>query len=81
MAQTYELVVGVRFTRGSKIYHFNATDFQPVDLNDYVIVETSKGRQIGEVVQVLHNFTVDGEPLKSIEGMATPRELDRKSVV
>ncbi len=75
MAQTYELVVGIRFSRGSKIYHFDAADFRTIDLKDYVIVETSKGRQIGEVVQVLHDFEAEGEPLKSIEGLATPREL------
>lgn len=75
MSETYQLVIGIRFSRVNKIYHFDAKEFQNIDLNDYVIVETSKGRQIGEVVQIMHDFEVEGEPLKSIDGIATPREM------
>ncbi len=75
MSETYQLVIGIRFSRVNKIYHFDAKEFQNIDLNDYVIVETSKGRQIGEVVQIMHDFEVEGESLKSIDGIATPREM------
>lgn len=75
MSETYPLVVGIRFSRVNKIYHFDAKGFRCIDLNDYVIVETSKGKQIGEVVQIMHDFEVEGEPLKPIDGIATPREM------
>jgi len=75
MSDIYPLVVGIRFSRVNKIYHFDAKNFKNIGLNDFVIVETSKGKQIGEVVQIKNDFEVEGEPLKPIESIATPREL------
>jgi cell fate regulator YaaT (PSP1 superfamily) len=75
MSEIYPLVVGIRFSRVNKIYHFDARNYKDIGLNDFVIVETSKGKQIGEVVLIKHDFEVEGEPLKPIESIATPREL------
>ncbi|RME08033.1 MAG: stage 0 sporulation protein [Anaerolineae bacterium] len=71
------LVVGVRFQAGGKIYHFDATPFRDrIRLGDRVIVETHRGPQVVEVVQVLEN----PEPPKNGEWkpvlrLATPRDL------
>jgi cell fate regulator YaaT (PSP1 superfamily) len=48
-------VVGLRFQPISKIYHFDASNFQDVHPGDYVVVETSRGTQLGEIVQLVDN--------------------------
>ncbi len=42
-------VVGVRFREAGKIYQFDPLDFE-FEKGDYVVVETSQGTQIGNVV-------------------------------
>ena len=37
------IVVGVRFTRVGKVYHFDASAFPDLRLGDAVVVETSRG--------------------------------------
>jgi cell fate regulator YaaT (PSP1 superfamily) len=43
-------IVGIRFKPVSKIYHFDPTGFEDLEVGDYVIVETARGREVGEVV-------------------------------
>jgi cell fate regulator YaaT (PSP1 superfamily) len=69
-------IVGVRFQPSGKIYHFDASGLADVQVGDRVIVETARGRQVGEVVQ----FVADPPPppegrWKAIERRATPRDL------
>ena len=70
-------IVGVRFMRVGKLYHFDATGYGALKPGDRVIVETTRGRQLGEVV----NFVDPGKAsppdggYKSIEGLASPRDL------
>lgn len=62
--------------RVSKMYHFDAAEFE-VRPGDRVIVETTRGRQLGEVVQYIPpeaRSTPDGG-YKRIEGLASPRDL------
>src|SRR5690625_482661 len=65
-------VIGVRFKKAGKIYYFDPNDFQ-VDIDDYVIVETARGIEFGEVVLV--NKTVEEDdvvlPLKKVLRIAT----------
>ena len=42
-------IVGIRFKPVSKIYYFDPADFDDLAVGDYVIVETSRGREAGEV--------------------------------
>jgi cell fate regulator YaaT (PSP1 superfamily) len=67
-------VVGVRFQRVGKLYHFDYSEYPDLRTGDYVIVETTRGRQMGEVV----NFNVvdeENREYKPILRMATPRDL------
>jgi len=70
------LVVGIRFSPVGKIYHFDARNISDLRMGDSVIVETSRGWQLGEVAQVLKDpeHLPDGE-LKSVDRRATPRDL------
>jgi len=60
-------VVGVRFQQAGKIYYFNAADIT-IELGDHVVVETSRGLELGNVVitpdQVLSSNI--SEPLKPV---------------
>jgi len=42
-------IVGIRFKPVSKIYYFDPTGFEDLEAGDYVIVETARGREAGEV--------------------------------
>ncbi len=42
-------IIGVRFQQNGKMYYFDADTFSPV-MGDYVIVDTSRGPDLGEVV-------------------------------
>jgi len=53
-----EKIVGVRFKDIGKVYHFNAIDIPDVQTGDFVIVRTSRGKQLGEVM----NFVQDPGP-------------------
>ncbi len=74
-AQT-ALVVGVRFSKVGKIYHFDARHLETVKLGDAVVVETARGWQLGEVAQLINdpNLGFNGN-LKPIDRLATPRDL------
>lgn len=68
-------VIGVRFKEVGKIYYFDPSDFD-IGLDDYVIVETIRGIEFGEVVVV--NKRVDEEdvvlPLKKVIRKATKED-------
>jgi cell fate regulator YaaT (PSP1 superfamily) len=70
------VVVGIRFSKVGKIYHFDASKISDVAIGDIVVVETSRGWQLGDVVQIL----VDPPPppegaWKLVDRRANPRDL------
>lgn len=69
-------IIGVRFTKVGKIYHFDSTAVPDVVLGEHVIVDTSRGRHLGEVVQLVQEVPPkpDGG-WRSVERRATPRDL------
>lgn len=69
-------IVGVRFSKVGKLYHFDASKFANVKTGDSVIVETSRGTQLGEIAQVVgpRSGNIEGD-LKSVSRMATSRDL------
>lgn len=70
------IIVGIRFQPAGKIYHFDASALPDVQIGDRVVVETSRGRQIGEVVQIVAEPPPPPEgQWKPIERRATPRDL------
>lgn len=69
-------IVGVRFTQIGKAYHFDASTVPQIKVGDHVIVETSRGKQLGEVAQIDVNPASTSENTwKPIERLATPRDL------
>jgi cell fate regulator YaaT (PSP1 superfamily) len=71
-----ETVVGVRFTKVGKIYHFDASHIPDLKLGDAVVVETSRGWQLGKIAQILRGEDIPSEEnRKAIDRVATPRDL------
>ncbi|MFO7815687.1 MAG: stage 0 sporulation family protein [Halanaerobiales bacterium] len=73
-----EEVIGVSFKRAGKIYYFNPDDIE-VEIGDKVIVETSRGIEMGEVV--IEKKKVEEEeivsPLKKVIRKATLKDKDQ----
>ena len=71
-------IVGIRFKRAGKVYYFDPADID-LEVNDHVIVETSRGLELGRVViaprQVLAT-EVTG-PLKPVIRKAEPEDVER----
>lgn len=74
-------IIGIRFQNSGKIYHFNASHHPNVQAGDYVIVETSRGTQLGEVANIMLDppNQRDGG-WKHIVRQATPRDLVLRQV-
>jgi cell fate regulator YaaT (PSP1 superfamily) len=76
-------IVGIRFHGGGKTYHFDASSVPEIIKGDYVIVETSRGQQLGEVVTFLKpekNKKKGDRNWKPILRKATPRDLVMRQV-
>ena len=69
-------VVGVRFTTGGKVYHFDAAKNQEIAQGDLVVVETTRGIQLGEVTQLIEDQkSIKKGRLRPIMRLATPVDL------
>jgi len=69
-------IIGVRFSKIGKVYHFDSSALPELGAGEYVIVDTTRGRNLGEVVQVMAETPPTPEGgWKSVERRATPRDL------
>lgn len=68
-----DLVAGVRFQKIGKLYHFNYSEYPELKAGDFVIVETLRGRQMGQVMGFIQP-DADRE-VRQILRPATPRDL------
>lgn len=68
------MVAGVRFHKVGKLYHFDYSELPELQIGDFVIVETARGRQMGQVsaFAAADDNTMDYKPIMR---MATPRDL------
>ncbi len=66
-------VIGVRFNKVGKLYHFDYSAYPDLQSGDYVIVETLRGRQMGQIVGFAQPDP--GREIKPIMRPATPRDL------
>ncbi len=73
--QIEPLVVGVRFSKVGKVYHFVADSVTDIKVGDQVVVETTRGWQLGQVAQIVAEPEPPSEGWKAIDRRATPRDL------
>ncbi len=73
-----EKVIGIRFRKGGKIYHFDPGDYSPKK-DDYVIVNTEQGIGLGQVVDPPHQLDsrMHTPEIKQIERPATEEEIEQ----
>jgi cell fate regulator YaaT (PSP1 superfamily) len=75
--ESHSSVAGLRFQSKGKIYYYDASQFSDLQVGDYVIIATSRGREMAQVVQ-LFDKSPSPRPSggwKPIERKATPRDL------
>lgn len=81
MANGTSEFVGIRFQKLGKLYHFKLGENRDVQPGDNVIVETKRGRQLGQIIAFVEPESVHrSSNVKSIESLATPRDLVLKQV-
>ncbi len=70
-------IIGVRFTKIGKVYHFDGSAVADVQVGEHVIVDTSRGKNLGEVAIRLKETPPppDDGGWRRIERRATPRDL------
>jgi len=69
-------IVGVRFSKVGKIYNFDATQIDNIRKGDVVVVETSRGWQMGEVVMIIDQpAEATDAAWKPLDRVATPKDL------
>jgi cell fate regulator YaaT (PSP1 superfamily) len=73
-------IVGIRFHGGGKTYHFDASSVPEIKKGEYVIVETSRGQQLGQVVSFQGPGGKKGRNWKPILRSATSRDLVMRQV-
>jgi cell fate regulator YaaT (PSP1 superfamily) len=69
-------IVGIRFQKGGKVYHFDSSNCCDLNVGEYAIVETARGRQLGEIIQVIENPLPPPEGTwKTVQRKATAQDL------
>lgn len=74
-------VAGVRFQKLGKLYHFSLGNHLNVTPGDHVVVDTKRGRQLGQVIAYIDpNEVHNPRNLQPISRKANPRDLVMKQV-
>jgi cell fate regulator YaaT (PSP1 superfamily) len=69
-------IVGIRFQKVGKIYHFDAHHCMEIQPGDFAVVETTRGRQLGQVIHIVEDPQTPAEGnWKPIQRKATPQDL------
>lgn len=71
-------VIGVRFKAGGKVYFFSPGELE-IEKGQYVVVETARGTECGEVMQGLHEVAEEAivKPLKPVARLADGIDVRR----
>jgi cell fate regulator YaaT (PSP1 superfamily) len=70
------VIVGIRFSKIGKNYYFDATQIGDLKIEDHLVVETSRGWQLGELTEIVSDPEVrKNASYKSVDRVATPVDL------
>jgi cell fate regulator YaaT (PSP1 superfamily) len=73
--------IGIRFQKLGKLYHFKVGAHKDLTPGDYVVVETKRGKQLGQVIAFIPAEEVNRQKgLRSVQRRATPRDLVMKQL-
>ncbi|MFH1445909.1 MAG: hypothetical protein ABIG43_00660 [Chloroflexota bacterium] len=74
MSESY--VIGVRFEDVGKVYYFDASKYPELGIDDTVIVNTRRGKQLANIVKInIKSEDLGKGELKAVERPASPRDL------
>jgi cell fate regulator YaaT (PSP1 superfamily) len=76
------IVVGVRFKSATKVYSFAPGEVEDLAAGDYVIVETARGQELGQVVCPPQELSEEGivSPLKEVVRRAMAWDLVQREI-
>ena len=78
---TISNIVGIRFQKLGKMYHFKVSAEQKIEAADYVVVETKRGRQLGQVIAYIEPDKITSRTkIRGVKRKANPRDLVMKQV-
>ncbi|HOH92354.1 MAG TPA: regulatory iron-sulfur-containing complex subunit RicT [Anaerolineaceae bacterium] len=69
-------IIGVQFTPVGKHYHFSIPEEAQLSLGDAVIVNTSRGLQLGTVAALNVDPKIDGPNMLKVERLATEEDFE-----
>jgi cell fate regulator YaaT (PSP1 superfamily) len=82
ISENLPVVVGIRFSPIGKSYYFDASKIEDIKLGNNLIVETSRGWQIGQLVQIVKDREVLKKMrYKPVDRLATPEDLKKKEIL
>jgi len=72
-------IVGIRFSKIGKNYYFDAKKINQLSIGDFLVVETSRGWQIGEIVEIITDpKIINNASYKHVDRLATEEDLKRR---
>ncbi len=72
-------IVGIKFSKIGKNYYFDASKLPEIKIGDSLIVETSRGWQIGELAEVITDPEIlKNAAYKPVDRLASPTDLVKK---
>lgn len=72
-------IVGIKFSKIGKNYYFDASKIDSISVGDAIVVETSRGWQIGELAEVVSDPEIlKNASYKPIDRLATPEDLQKR---
>lgn len=79
LADNLPKIVGIKFSKIGKNYYFDASKIDELNLGDAIVVETSRGWQIGELAEVVSDPEIlKNASYKPIDRLATPEDLQKR---
>ncbi len=70
------VIVGIRFSKIGKNYYFDATKVGDVKIGDHLVVETSRGWQLGELAEIVSDPEIlKNASYKAVNRIASPEDL------
>ena len=75
IATTPSQVAAVRFTKVGKLYYFDISDYPELEPADHVIVETRRGRQMGQIMGFVQPDSSEYRHSRAIKRPASPRDM------
>lgn len=78
---TEQTLIGVQFRTIGKSYLFYLPEDLQVDIGDYVIVNTVRGKQIGKVTRLNMSVPENVQEIQSVERLASLKDLIMKDMI